>query len=51
MDMSLKGPRANPEAKSAMLTQTIKTVHTFSGAESEKNMMGVTPLAKTRANA
>ena len=53
MDMSLKGPRASPEAnKSAMkYAQTIKTLaHTFSGAESEKSMMGGSPLAKASAN-
>jgi hypothetical protein len=54
MGMSLKGLRANPEAnESAMFTEVrpdIKT-HTFSGAESEKNMMGGSPLAKSRANA
>jgi hypothetical protein len=50
MDMSLKGLRANPEAKSAML-MGVHTDRTFSGAESEKNVMGVTPLEKSRANA
>ena len=51
MDMSLEDQRANPKAKeSAMLTE-VPTGHTFSGAESEKSMMGVSPLEKARANA
>jgi hypothetical protein len=54
MDMSSKDQRVNPKAKeSAMLTEVTyaQTSHTFSGAESEKSMMGVSPLEKTRANA
>lgn len=52
MDMSLKGLRVSPEANESAMkyAQTIKA-HTFSGAESEKNMMGGSPLVKTSAKA
>ena len=51
MDMSLKGLRACPKANESAMFMKYAQTHTFSGAESEKSMMGGSSLAKTRANA